>query len=77
MPWGRVVATLGHSFLFSMALIAQGFFLKFDEFEDPFLAEGEHAAEGVRAEGVGFGGALDFDEFAAGGHDDVHIGLGG
>lgn len=72
-----MVATLGHCFLESESSVAQGFFLEFDEFEDAFLAEGEHTAEGIRAEGVGFGGALDFDEFAAGGHDDVHIGLGG
>ena len=45
------------------------------DFLQAFLGEGEEALELVVAEGGFFAAALDFDEFALAGHDDVEVDL--
>jgi len=52
---------------------ADGGLLEGDEFGDAFLAEGEETGELVRGEGGFFAGALDLDEFAGFGDDEVSV----
>ena len=52
---------------------ADGSLLEGDEFGDAFLAEGEETGELVRGEGGFLAGALDFDEFAGFGDDEVSV----
>ena len=54
----------------------QRLLLHLHDFADAFVGEGEHRLHFVVAEGVAFGGALDFDKRAAVVHDDIHVGLG-
>ena len=54
----------------------QRLLLYLHDFADAFVGERQHCLHFLVAEGVAFGGALDFNERAAIVHDDVHVGLG-
>ena len=54
----------------------QRLLLHLHDFADAFVCERQHCLHFLVAEGVAFGGALDFNERAAIVHDDVHVGLG-
>ena len=55
----------------------QRLLLECGEFSGAFDGQGEQGVHFGSGEGGAFGGALDFDVAAVGGHDDVHVGVAG